>query len=176
MSASRYTKFLRKKEKFIYKNKAYCFLKFPAIEPPYIIFDILKKESKKTKGVHVLKLNYKQYITIGRGSGNDIRMTDISVSRAHAVLKLTNHGLFIEDKNSKFGTLVLVQKPFPILKDRNNIFLQIGRSVINCQVKANWKYVMRLSKYKEEPIPENKYSKNFFTSSSSVYLQITIAL
>lgn len=95
-------------------------------------------------------LNYKPNITIGRGTGNDIRMNDISVSRSHAMLKLTPNGLYLEDRDSKFGSLVLVRKVFPILKERNNLFLQVGRSVIHCHVKANWKYVMRVTNYKED--------------------------
>ena len=54
-------------------------------------------------------LNYKPNITIGRGTGNDIRMNDISVSRKHAILKLTPQGLILEDQKSKFGSLVLMR-------------------------------------------------------------------
>jgi pSer/pThr/pTyr-binding forkhead associated (FHA) protein len=90
-------------------------------------------------------LNYKPNITIGRGTGNDIRMNDISVSRKHATLKLTPNGLLLEDLKSKFGSLVLIRNKFPILQERNNLFLQVGRSVIHCFVKANWKYVMKVS-------------------------------
>lgn len=115
-------------ERFKFRNRCYSFLEFPKFSPPYVIFDILRKESKKTRGVHILKLNYKPNITIGRGSGNDIRMNDISVSRNHAEFKLTQHGLYIEDKSSKFGTLVLVKDTLPITMNNNNISFQIGRS------------------------------------------------
>lgn len=133
-----------------------------------MIFDILRKESKKTRGVCLLKLNYKPVITIGRGSCSDIRMNDISVSRKHATLRLTSQGLFIEDNISKFGTLVLVKEPFPILKNRNNIYLQIGRSVVHTNVKANWKYVMKHSKYREENPAEYNIKNNFFRQNNLV--------
>lgn len=110
-------------ERFIYRGIEYSLLQFPNITGPFIVFEVLKKETSKIKSVHSLKLNYKPRISVGRGTQNDIRMSDISVSRMHAEFKLTKMGLFLEDKNSKFGTLVLVRKKFPILKDKNNIFL-----------------------------------------------------
>jgi pSer/pThr/pTyr-binding forkhead associated (FHA) protein len=133
-----------------------------------MIFDILRKESKKTKGVCLLKLNYKPIISIGRGSSSDIRMNDISVSRNHALLRLTPQGLFLEDNISKFGTLVLVKEPFPILKTRNNVYLQVGRTVIQANVKANWKYVMKHSKYIEKNTNEYKLKHNFFKQNNLV--------
>lgn len=113
-------------------------------------------------------LNYKPNITIGRGTGNDIRMNDISVSRKHAILKLTSFGLILEDQKSKFGSLVLMRNKFPILQDRNNIFLQVGRSVINFSVKANWKYVMRISDYTEADRGNQATPKVFLRHNDSV--------
>jgi len=36
-------------------------------------------------------------------------MNDISVSRNHAKLKLVNGSFYLEDNNSKFGSVVLIQ-------------------------------------------------------------------
>jgi len=47
---------------------------------------------------------------MGRGHESDLRVSDISVSRCHAILKYDwekSHGYFLEDNLSKFGTLVL---------------------------------------------------------------------
>ena len=44
---------------------------------------------------------------MGRGHECEVRVTDISVSRLHAYIKITNRGDYILDDNgSKFGTLV----------------------------------------------------------------------
>lgn len=52
-------------------------------------------------------------IKIGRGHDADVRVTDISVSRLHAIFKKDAKGYFyLEDNHSKFGTLVLVRNPF----------------------------------------------------------------
>jgi pSer/pThr/pTyr-binding forkhead associated (FHA) protein len=49
-------------------------------------------------------------INLGRGHDIDVRVTDISVSRCHAVIKKSNKGFyFIKDNESKFGTLLLVR-------------------------------------------------------------------
>ena len=101
-------------------------------------------------------------------------MNDISVSRAHAEFKLTNYGLFVEDKQSKFGTLVLIRDPFPILKDRNSIILQVGRSVVNCRVECNWRYVMRFSKYKEEAPTQENVKRKFLLEQDEYLVKNTV--
>lgn len=57
--------------------------------------------------VHVICMNDKNYIRVGRGHDADIRVTDISVSRYHARINRNDDGdYFVEDNKSKFGTLV----------------------------------------------------------------------
>jgi pSer/pThr/pTyr-binding forkhead associated (FHA) protein len=52
-------------------------------------------------------------LRIGRGADSDVRVTDdISVSRSHAFIQKTATGeYYLNDNNSKFGTLLLVQYP-----------------------------------------------------------------
>ena len=49
---------------------------------------------------------------LGRGHESDVRVSDISVSRCHAILKFdkNDHGYYLEDNLSKFGTLVLAKQ------------------------------------------------------------------
>ncbi len=43
----------------------------------------------------------------------EVRITDISVSRVHSLIRMTKKGeVIIEDNESKFGTMLLLQKPF----------------------------------------------------------------
>ncbi len=52
---------------------------------------------------------------IGRGHESDIWINDISVSRTHVVLKyIKDKGFELEDKKSKFGTLVFIKDPIKI--------------------------------------------------------------
>jgi pSer/pThr/pTyr-binding forkhead associated (FHA) protein len=52
---------------------------------------------------------------IGRGHDAHVRVTDISVSRIHAmVIRSTQGYYFLTDNESKFGTLALVKTPMEI--------------------------------------------------------------
>lgn len=49
----------------------------------------------------------RSFIRVGRGHDADIRVTDISVSRFHAKINMSEAGeFFVEDNRSKFGTLI----------------------------------------------------------------------
>jgi hypothetical protein len=68
-----------------------------------------------------------------------VRITDISVSRCHAIIRQEKGDFFIEDNNSKFGTLVYIKKPLILNNENNNLALQVGRSVLSFNLKKNWK-------------------------------------
>ena len=55
-----------------------------------------------------VKTNFK----LGRGHESDVRVSDISVSRCHALIKYNhqNGRFYLEDNLSKFGTLVLAKE------------------------------------------------------------------
>ena len=62
-------------------------------------------------------------LTQGRGHDSEIRISDISVSRLHATVKYKDGRFVLEDRNSKFGTLV---------QARGGV--QVGRTVIELSV------------------------------------------
>ncbi len=65
-------------------------------------------------------------------------MSDISVSRCHAILKYDatgSHNYYLEDNLSKFGTLVLANNGIVELEIDQTKAIQIGRSVISFTVK-----------------------------------------
>ncbi|CAK67239.1 unnamed protein product (macronuclear) [Paramecium tetraurelia] len=68
-------------------------------------------------------------IKIGRGFQCDIKAQDITVSRHHATIKLTDGNFMIQDNKSKFGTLVSIDKKVSI--DCAACSLQIGKLLIN---------------------------------------------
>ena len=52
-------------------------------------------------------MDSRDFIKVGRGHDSEVRITDISVSRCHALIKRSLKGDYIlEDNSSKFGTLV----------------------------------------------------------------------
>ena len=79
------------------KNSHYVFLESVNTE------EILKKQ--RVKVIHIVDFGKRKELKIGRGHDCEVRITDISISRLHGVLKIINGKIFIEDKDSKFGCL-----------------------------------------------------------------------
>ena len=80
----------------------------------------------------MINFDNREFIKIGRGHDKDVRITDISVSRYHALIKKGPRGEYLlEDNSSKFGTLVQVKKPYQIEPNLINCF-QIGRTLLEC--------------------------------------------
>ena len=90
---------------------------------------VLESVSNNTsKVIHVINFAATEEIRMGRGHDADVRITDISVSRVHALIKKSPKGYFyIEDNNSKFGTLALIKHPFLLSFNESNFF-QAGRT------------------------------------------------
>jgi len=69
---------------------------------------------------------------IGRENTVDVRITDISVSRAHAFINYYNGNFYVMDNGSKFGTLALIQKPVEVPYVRHfSLSMQLGRYLIS---------------------------------------------
>ena len=66
-------------------------------------------------------MDARDFIKVGRGHDSEVRITDISVSRCHALIKKSIKGDYVlEDNSSKFGTLVLVRRPIILSKENTN--------------------------------------------------------
>lgn len=64
-----------------------------------------------------------------------MRITDISVSRLHAMIKRTSKGYFyIQDNQSKFGSLALVKSPVSLNNNEVN-YIQAGRTLLEMQIR-----------------------------------------
>lgn len=72
-------------------------IKIPRPDPPYFTMEILSRDRNQCKGLHVITLAHKNMIKLGRGHDTDIRITDISVSRFHAMIKFEKGNLYVED-------------------------------------------------------------------------------
>jgi pSer/pThr/pTyr-binding forkhead associated (FHA) protein len=91
----------------------------PGEEPCYIVLESVSTNTSKV--IHVVNLIQTNEIKLGRGHDADVRVTDISVSRLHALLKKTTKGYFVlEDNHSKFGTLALVKTPIALQMNESN--------------------------------------------------------
>jgi hypothetical protein len=82
----------------------------PANPKTFLWLESLTFEKNSSRMVHLIMpdTEHKSF-KMGRGHESDLRVSDISVSRCHAVIKFNseNNSFYLEDNLSKFGTLVL---------------------------------------------------------------------
>ena len=122
-----------------HKNKLYKIIEFHTNFKNYLSFENLTLDKQKNKFIYIINLSKDKKIKVGRGHESNILLSDISVSRVHCLLNVENDNIYLEDNNSKYGTLVLIQTPKINLAENIFLNLQIGRSFINCKVKKPFK-------------------------------------
>ena len=105
------------------------------IEKPKGNYIILEGACEKTKSVMMIQNIPTEGIKLGRGHDCEIRITDISVSRNHALIKFQNGGFHIFDNKSKFGTLVKEERMEVAVTPEHAQALQIGRTVVIIEMK-----------------------------------------
>jgi hypothetical protein len=108
----------------------------------WLILDALNTEhlfDQKVKLIHIFDFKELNTLSLGRGHSSDVKLSDISISRLHAYLKLIDSDIWIEDANSKFGCLYLQQKPFELNKTSDNLSIQIGRTHLAIRIENNKK-------------------------------------
>jgi hypothetical protein len=93
-------------------------------------------DKNKNRFLYIISLDNNKILKLGRGNNSDIIIGDLSVSRVHSILILDNKKIYIEDNNSKFATLVLVQSPMLQLIDNLPLYIQVGRTFLDCRIKA----------------------------------------
>jgi hypothetical protein len=113
----------------IYKN---VLIKRP--QTAHLILEEL--ENSQVTKIHVIPTTNKKHLTIGRSKDCDIWLADISVSRRHARLTLSEESMKIEDTGSKFGTLVLLQKGIELNTDKQATQVQVGNSLVTIKVST----------------------------------------
>ena len=100
---------------------------------PYIILEKISTEGNTSSTMSIMVPDGASPIKLGRGHQCDLRVSDISVSRIHALLKFEDEKFLIFDNDSKFGTLILLNKNYPIKSDKAAV--QIGRTVFTFVLK-----------------------------------------
>lgn len=84
------------------------------------------KDNNNYKSIQVITLENEEKVVLGRGHETDVRINDISVSRTHSMIVLSDSKIILKDLKSKFGTLVLMQDEVKV--EDKPICLQIGRT------------------------------------------------
>jgi len=125
---------------FILGDQNIELIQIPKPPEKYVILEGLCKDKNSHKWLHVISLNSKDTIRLGRANECELRMTDISVSRLHGNIRLIGENFFLEDKGSKFGTLVQIKRPLA-LESLSELSIQTGRTLLTFNVKKPWSII-----------------------------------
>ena len=87
----------------------------------------MPKSVNEEKCLHLIEGKENSVIKIGRNYQSEIRITDISVSRAHAQILFKDNCFWIKDQKSKFGTLIKLPNDEIQLVNKKKYRLQLGR-------------------------------------------------
>ena len=108
----------------------------------YMIFESLTLDKNKNKYNYVIALNKNdKTLLVGRDKDSNILFSDISVSRTHCIFTIENDNIFINDNDSTFGTLVLMQSNSIKLTENLPLYMQIGRTffkILQKKKKSNF--------------------------------------
>ena len=105
----------------------------------YLVLEAINTEEimrKKTKIIHIVDFKNFNTLILGRGNEAHVKISDISISRNHALLKIINNKeIWLEDFQSKFGSLMIHNDPYEITPKSGVETWQIGRTLmtITCQ-------------------------------------------
>ena len=116
---------------YIIHNKIYYNILFykPKFEE-FIVFESMKSSIVKNRFIHVVSLDNKDYIYIGRASECDLSLSELSVSRNHCLIHKDKEKVYLEDNSSKFGSLVLIQNKNMIVNDFMSLKIQVNKTFI----------------------------------------------
>ena len=117
-----------------HNDKLYEILDFKSEFKNYLTIECLTLDKNNNRCLYVVNLENNHKLKIGRGHDANIVLSDISVSRVHSILTIENQKVFLEDNNSKFGTLILVQSPTLKLIENLPLYIQIGRTFLECLI------------------------------------------
>lgn len=132
------------------KSKLPCYLNYNREQVSLIPFENIPRVSsyaviesfsreEGSLGMHFVDLTSNKKLIIGSGAQSDIKLSDFSVSEAHAFLTVFQGKLFVKDNLSKFGTKVLQKGPV-ILTDENSQtpWIQCGHMLFKFILKKPW--------------------------------------
>ena len=104
---------------------------------PYLVLEDICMDRSSSKGLHVISLSNRASITLGRGHEAELRINDISVSRQHSTIKFERGNFYLDDRKSKFGTLVQIKRSI-VLESSGNVCVQVNRTLINFIMQQNF--------------------------------------
>jgi len=107
-------------------------------------------------------------LRIGRSSENDIKVSDISVSRTHASLYINNNNFYIIDNLSKFGTHIQMQNEFLVIPEKP-LGMHSGKIQLKFTISRNCLSFLRC--YKNKRLFKKDYNEYLKNLNPIYYMQ-----
>ena len=130
----------------------------------YLELESLVFDKNNNRCIYVINLDNNIKINLGRGHDAHLIINDMSVSRLYCTLTVENKNIYLEDNNSKFGTLVLVQTPTLKLIENLPLFIQIGRTFLECMLKKPFS-LFSCCEVNEKP------NNNYYYQQNDIYIE-----
>ena len=101
---------------------------------PYLIMEVVGMPVGKN--IKLIKIGKDFNISLGRGEDSDVRVNDSSISQKHASLRFEQsiQEFVLQDEDSKFGSLLLIQEPVKLSPERETT-IQIGCTLLNLKLE-----------------------------------------
>ena len=122
-----------------YENRLLPVIDFSQEFDNYLTLESLTLDRQNNKFIYAISLDKERKIKIGRGHEAKVLLSDISVLRIHCIMRVEKNQVFIEDNDSKFGTLILVQTPSIKISENLPLFIQVGRTFFECKLVKPFK-------------------------------------
>ena len=106
----------------------------------FFVLESMRADKHKAKFIHILSLDKKNSINIGRANECELSISELSVSRFHCIIHKDEGDLFLEDNSSKFGTLVLIQNNNMYMNDLIPLRIQINKTFVKLKVSLPFKF------------------------------------
>lgn len=123
---------------FLHDNQEISLVDMVKPKTPYLILETMPENKDIRKVYYVATVtedNKECHLKLGRKSDCHVKINDISVSRLHAMIKLTKGKFLLENGFSKFGTLLLLRDEVPLHKEYSTS-VQVGRTVLSFDVST----------------------------------------
>lgn len=118
--------------KIKYNNELHDFVTLEQPTSPHIVLENIGDDQRKSTFI-LIKTPEAIEIKMGRARSCEVLLKDISISRVHSIMKYNGNSFKIYDNESKFGTLVEVNKDIPISSAKAAV--QVGRTVFTFVMK-----------------------------------------
>ena len=121
---------------YIKHNNLYYNISFykPKFKEFIVLESIQTINEEKIKYIHIISLDNKKSIIIGRDNECELSLNNLFISRYHCFIRKREGELFLEDNLSKYGTLVLIQNNNIIMNDLLPLKIQINNIYIKIKV------------------------------------------